>query len=247
MAQAATVFDLPSRIGEYGSRGFYPVPDAARLVGTSANLLRRWASVDLVKPTISTSGAELRTVNGYSFEDLFYLRVLNMLRHRVSLFEAAKTVSLITKRAGAPGAQWSRLQIKFINRKAWVYFPDQWGWTLAVDTGGTGQRGEERLLFPRAFRALSRRIDALIVPQRYWHYIEVNPDVRDGFPVLLGTSFETAVVKQLRDHGMSFAEMHTSFPSYSEMQLSMGYQFELYLDSTRPHPKPSTVPYRQPN
>lgn len=216
---------------DYARLGFYPTQDAARLIGAKPAMLYRWAQDDLVRPTLRTwvSGEENA---GYSFEELIYLRVIRLLRRNTSLYGAAKTLQHVVHRVGPIGPSWAQLEIGIDHaRDIWVKYPDDWELVKVVDSSGTGQRGEIKFLFPEEFKDLSTHIDSLLIPREFRRFIEINPEVRDGFPVIRDTSFETAVVRRFRDRNISILELHAYYPSYSAEQLGAADKYEKLLDN----------------
>jgi len=214
---------------EAADTGFYSPAEAARLARVPLRTVYAWRREGIVMPTLRGTEGGWANREGYTFEALIYLRLLRMLRsRRVALHKAVAAIKHLRERFGPPGSGWADARVFVRNQEVFVDYKDQWGTTVA---SRAGQKVAE-VLFDEEFYRLRDRADALLVPSNLQKYVEIDPAVRSGLPVVRGTTLPTNVIYQMHRNGFSIARIREAYPWLSGAQIRGALRFEQYLDAT---------------
>lgn len=223
-------FPLQRREGAswYMPQGFYSRREAARLARVPLATVSLWSSKGIVVPTSKWIDEDDREVQGYSFEGLVYLRLVRLLRSEDFPMRAVvDAVNHLKDVFGSPGPKWEEARIFSDSRDIWVAHRDDWEVTSA---SRKGQKAAHVLLGPE-FALLKQRADALLVPGDFAPYVEVNPGVRSGLPVIRRTTIQTATIHRLHLTGLSYQRIAEYYPHLSRNQIVRANRFEKFLDS----------------
>ncbi|MCH7577097.1 MAG: DUF433 domain-containing protein, partial [Chloroflexi bacterium] len=178
--------------------------------------------------TVAATDAEGSRQVGYTFDAVVYLRILRMLRDKgVSLLPAVETAKHLRDRFGPPGPAWADVRIFMQGPDVFVDRPDAWQVTASTRKG---QKAAVEIM-GQEFARLRERADALLVPDRFQSYVEVDPGLRSGLPVLRGTTIQTAVIQGLRERGASYNRIREHYPHLEINQIKKAIQFERFLDA----------------
>jgi uncharacterized protein (DUF433 family) len=74
--------------------------------------------------------------------------------------------------------------------------------------------------------------DALLVLREFRPYVQVDPALRSGHPVVLGTTFPTAVLHAMWQRGESLRAIRPAYPHRLLAQIKGALSFERFLDMT---------------
>ncbi len=96
--------------------------------------------------------------------------------------------------------------------------PDNWETTLATKGG---QKAEMRVL-----GELVEEEGALLVPKQFSEYIEINPDVMDGEPVIKDTRVPTSILATMSAEGMPITELAELYSPISAIAIEKAIEFE---------------------
>jgi uncharacterized protein (DUF433 family) len=207
--------------------GFYTSSQAARIARLSLNLVGVWRRYGIVGKTISWTNETGKTEEGYSYEGLIFLRLIKMLRDKdVSLRRAVVAVRELRRRFGPPGPMWEQARIFHDGVDVFVYGSDEWGTTVATRNS---QRAAEEL-FGEEFRLLRDRTDALLIPTEFQPFVEIDPHVHNGLPIILGTGITTMLVHRLNRQGLSYEQICSEYPDIKLLSVAGAVQYERFLD-----------------
>jgi uncharacterized protein (DUF433 family)/DNA-binding transcriptional MerR regulator len=202
---------------------------AAALSGASLRQLSYWRSPrssegPLLAPTFHSPGARA----SYSFQDVVALRTFGYLRARgVPLQRVRKAIANLRDLGETSHLSSYRL-IAVGKDVAWVSADDS-----AVDlTRLPGQQViAEMVDILAAFSGLRHRdVVALHNPKPG---VEVDPDVRGGYPVIEGTRVPYDLVVSLLDDGVSETDVVNFYPSVPPNAARGAREFARYVDAYR--------------
>ena len=188
--------------------------------------LHAWEREGIIMPTLEVRLLDGRESVGYTFEGLVYLRVVRMLRDYVSLEKAVIAATHLHERCGPPGPRWAEARIERQGGELLVLIGDEWKATAATRRG---QKVMPEILFGETFEQLHRRADALLVPAEYQPFVEMNPAIRSGRPVICGTSLESIVPYRMRVRGKAYTEIAKEYPFVTVRQIRGAVAFESLL------------------
>jgi len=215
-------------LAEAKATGFYSANDAARLGRVPIHRLYAWRREGIIVPTVVATDATGKQVTGYTFHALTYLRVLRMLRDkRLPLFKTVDAVKHLRDRFGPPGPAWEDARIFIQDGDVFADSRDQWEVTVSTRKG---QR-VATLLMGDEFARLRDRADALLIPDKFQLFVEIDPAARSGLPIIRGTTIQTATPYGLRHRQMSLARIRESYPHLTLEQIKAAIQFERFLDA----------------
>jgi len=218
--------ERPSRQRSHGY-GFYTPAQASRIAMVPEWTLSSWRRQGVIIPSADWHDEQDRSYTGYTFETLVYLRLVRLLRdNRITLLKAVEAVKSIRDRFGPPGRRWAEVRIIPDNGEAFVYHADEWSTTVATRHN---QRVAEALL-GKEFELLKDRIDALLIPQQYMAFVEIDPAIRNGLPLVYGTSMLTSVIHKLVAHGQTYGAIRYMYPFLPLDKISGADQYEIFLD-----------------
>lgn len=226
MASRAKIVDFPTRSKAHQAEGFYSAAQAARLARVPRQRVDAWRREGIIPRTVLVVDPDGKQDTGYSFEGVMYLRLLRMLREYVTLEKAVRVAKHLVERFGPPGPKWADARIFRDSGNIYAISKDEWGVTEAT----RGQKAAHEVLFTEDFEQLRNRADALLVPKRFQRYIEVDPSVRSGQPVVSGTNIRSIVLYRLRQKGFSAEKIRQEYPALTLQQVKGAIDFERFLD-----------------
>ncbi len=219
----------PARGRHEEASGFYTSSEAARIARVPRHRLYAWHHLGIVAPNLQIIDFAGKETTGYTFEGMVYLRIVRMLRDRVSLEQAVKAAQHLRERFGAPGPAWADARIYLALGEVFVLSRhDDWATTVGTRFG---QKVSEEILFGEDFEHLRDRADALLVPQRFQPFVEIDPQTRSGHPVVRKTTIPTALLHKLRLRGYSYARLHEEYPGLALDQIKGAVAYERFLDA----------------
>lgn len=225
----AIQFHLQEQEGDSisAAQGFYSRKEAARLARVPLGTLSQWSKMGIVVPTSRWVDEDDKETLGYTFEALIYLRLVRLLRTQsFPMRSVVDAVYHLRDVFGPPGPRWEEARIFTDGSDIWVNHKDTWGVTSA---NRKGQKAAQVLLGPE-FALLKERADSLLVPTEYARYVEVDPGIRNGLPVVRKTTIQTATIRGLHQSGLTYKRIGEYYPRLSSIQIVRANKFEQYLD-----------------
>lgn len=205
-------------------QGFYSISQVSRLASIPHGTLAQWKLQKVIYPSIRIIDSNGHTVEGYSYADLAIIKLLRALRIRqINLRSAAKALRHLYDRFGAPsGEGWSQAHVYVIDKEVFAQKPDDWDTTLATKHG---QRAEMRVL-----GELFEEEAALLIPKHYSDYVEINPDVMEGQPIIKDTRVPTFILATLFNEGMSVTKIADYYKPIPVGAIERAIEYEKKLD-----------------
>ena len=195
-----------------------------RLAGVPKRTLYDWKARGIIAPSVQIIGMDGREDEGYSYADLAIIKLMRGLRDKkLNLRSVARTLRHLNDRFGgltSPG--WQNAHVYVFNKVVFAQKPDEWDTTVA--TMG-GQKAMELLV-----GILFEEEAALLVLRSFANYVEIDPQVMEGIPVIRNTRVPTSVVALLAEQGTTIAELTDLYVPISRDFLQRAIDFERSLD-----------------
>jgi uncharacterized protein (DUF433 family) len=151
-----------------------------------------------------------------------------MLRDsNILLFNAVKALKHLRDRFGSPDPRWE--QARFFVHGPDVYAEDKDQWEVTAATRG-GQKASPPL-FDDEFAQLRDRADAILVPREFQSFVQVDPSIRSGHPVVRGSTLPTAILHAMKQQGETLRSIRAAYPQLSPAQINEAIRFERFLDA----------------
>jgi uncharacterized protein (DUF433 family) len=210
------------------SQGFYSTSQVSRLSRIPVSTIYEWRRRGIIRPSLELVEGGLLADEGYSYSDLTLVRIIKALRDRHLNFDsAANALRHLYARLGPPDRGWANEKVYVIGNRIYVDRPDEWQVTDATELG---QKVME-MLFGDLFEELREGDEeaSIIVPPQYRNYVQVNPGIMGGEPVVRGTRLPTAtLVDLLADHDIN--ELKKLYRRIPPEKIEKAIEYERYLD-----------------
>lgn len=206
--------------------GFYSAHQISRLAGIPLQTLYLWKKRGIFRPSIRIVNADGSTEEGYSYGDLAVLKLLRALRlKQLNLKSAAITCRHLYERFGSPrDKRWANAHVYIVGKDVFAHKPDNWETTLATKYG---QKVDAYML---AVDKLFEEDAALIVPSAFSDYVEVDPNVMQGQPVIRDTRVPTSLLIALRSEGWEYGDIAQWYAPIPINTIKKAVEFEKHLD-----------------
>jgi uncharacterized protein (DUF433 family) len=210
--------------------GFYTSVQASRIACVPEWTLGNWRRNGIIIPTVKWIDEVGKEHPGHSFETVVFMRLLRLLREKnVSLYKAVDAMQQLKRRFGSPSRRWADAKIFVDSRDAYVYEEkdkDRWGTTVATRYN---QRVADFIL-GEEFVLLKERADALLIPSQFMGYVEIDPAIQNGLPIVLETKILTSTVHDLNSQGYQAEDIHNMYPFIPETRIVGVEEYETFLD-----------------
>jgi len=210
------------------SQGFYSTSQVSRLARIPVSTIYEWRRRGIIRPSLELVEGGLLADEGYSYSDLTLVRIIKALRDRHLDFDsAANALRHLYARLGPPDRGWANEKVYVIGNRIYVDRPDEWQVTDATEFG---QKVIE-MFFGDLFEELREGDEeaSIIVPPQYRNYVQVNPGIMGGQPVVRGTRLPTTtLVALLADHDIS--ELKKLYRRIPPEKIEKAIEYERYLD-----------------
>jgi uncharacterized protein (DUF433 family) len=210
------------------SQGFYSTSQVSRLARIPVSTIYEWRRRGIIRPSLELVEGGLLVDEGYSYSDLTLVRIIKALRDKHLDFDsAANALRHLYARLGPPDRGWANEKVYVIGNRIYVDRPDEWQVTDATELG---QKVME-VLFGDLFEELREGDEeaSIIVPPQYRNYVQVNPSIMGGEPVVRGTRLPTAtLVTLLADHDIN--ELKKIYRRIPPEKIEKAIEYERYLD-----------------
>lgn len=224
-----TIIRFPKRLPLSDWQGFYTTAQVSRLAGVPIATLYEWKRRGIITPSLQMLEGGDVVDQGYSYADLSFVRIIRALRERKLNFDgAARSLRHLYERLGPPNEGWAKEKVYVVGDRVYAERPDQWGTTDATEMGQT--------LIPVFFGDIFDELRGLeegasiLVPPRFRKYVEINPLVMGGEPVVLGSRLPTAVLRTMQQKYRSLEKLAALYRPIDKVKLENALEYEKYLD-----------------
>ena len=211
--------------------GFYSTPQVARLARVPVSTLYNWKKRGIIAPSVELVNVNGQVIEaGYTYANLVIIKIMRALREdRMDLTSVGVALRHMYERLGPPSEGWSDANVYIVGNKIFAEKPDDWQTTSAT---GFGQRVDTRVfgdLFP-LLRAQEEE-GSILIPRDYTAYVEIDPSIMGGQPVVRNTRVPTSLFPTLLDKGKSIDDLIRLYSPIPRETIEKTVEFEKYLDS----------------
>lgn len=210
-------------------QGFYSTAQVSRLAGVPVATLYEWRRRGIVRPSLQLVQAGLVADEGYSYADVTLIRVLRALRERRLTFDSAgNALRHMYERLGPPSRGWANERVYVVGNRIYVDRPDEWGATDATELG----QKVEPVLFGDLFEEL-RELDegaSILVPPEFRAYVQINPQIMGGEPVIKNTRLPTSVLRAMLRKYKTVDRLASLYRPITKEAIKKALEYEAYLD-----------------
>jgi uncharacterized protein (DUF433 family) len=208
---------MDSAASHFG-RGLYSPKVASHIAKIKYQNFQAWSKANLLHPIFKISKGK-RLENVYTYYDLLLIRLIKRLRDRKFSTKTIKTaLDAIYALSGKDPYAWARSTIVVYNKIIVVKIPDKPDWPIAASKG---TQKVEVVYFPELIEELENE---LVPPQ--FQYVEVDPNIMGGTPVIRGTRIPTKIIHELVQENVNPSE---AYPDLTEDQIKNANDYEEFL------------------
>ena len=206
----------------------YKPAEASRISKVPEWTVNSWRRSGIVIPSIEWIDERNKVHIGHTFETVVFLRLIRLLRDKgITLFESVKVVKGLRDRLGPPSTRWADAKI-FTDKKDVIIYDYRDGWESTVATRGHQKLAE--FFFGEEFKRLRERADALLIPEQFMDFVEIDPSIQSGLPIILDTSVLTSLVYKLRKQNYEYTDIQEMYPFISNKKIIGAGEYEIFLD-----------------
>lgn len=223
----ASITRFPRLMAEW--QGFYTTRQVSRLTGIPTSTLYEWRRRGIIRPSLELRQAGLVADEGYSYADVTLIRVLKALRDRRLDFDsAAKALRHMYERLGPPDRGWANERVYVLDNRIYVDRPDDWEATDATELG----QKVATVFFGDLFEELRALEEgaSIIVPPQFRPYVDINPKVMGGEPVVHNTRVPTAVLTTMLRKYKSITKLAALYRPIPRETIQRAIEYERFLD-----------------
>ncbi|MFC1967133.1 hypothetical protein ACFLV2_00595 [Chloroflexota bacterium] len=211
------------------SLGFYTPAEASRIAQVPIWTVNSWRRNGIVVPSVEWIDETNKTHIGHTFETVVFLRLIRLLRDKgkISLLQSVKAVKELRTRLGTPGRRWADAKIFVLNKEVIVADEsDGYGSTIVT----RGHQTIAEFFFGEEFKRLKERADALLIPEKYMNYIEIDPSIQNGLPIVSNSSVLSILIHKLYVQGYEYRDIHDMYPFIPLNKIKGVEEYESFLD-----------------
>jgi uncharacterized protein (DUF433 family) len=212
-------------------QGFYSTSQVSRLARIPRSTLYEWKDREIIAPSVTVLNEHGDVVDlGYSYADLTIIKIMRALREdRLDLKSVHVALRHLFERLGPPSQGWADAHVYIVENKVYAEKPDEWDVTAATQFG---QKAERRL-FGEMFEELHELEEpgAILIPKPFRPFVQINPAIMGGEPVVRKTRIPTFILATLRKRGRSLAELAKLYRPISKDVIEKAIEYEEFLDS----------------
>ena len=213
---------------EVKSLGFYTSAEASRIAQVSLWTAHDWRRKGIVLPTVEWIDEINKVHLGHNFETVVFLRLIKLLRGKgISLFQSVKAIKRLNIRLGPPSRRWANAKI-FVRGKEVIVNDESNGYGSTVVTKGHQVIWE--VFFGEEFKRLKERADALLIPEKYMNYVEIDLAIQNGLPIILDSTILTRTVHKLCQRGYEYLDIRDMYPFIPLSKIKGAEDYESFLD-----------------
>jgi uncharacterized protein (DUF433 family) len=200
-------------------RGVYSPKVAARIARIRYQHFQAWAKANLLHPTFQIKWGK-KTENIYSYYDLLLIRLVKRLKDKGFRTKVIKrALDTISTLSGGDPYAWTRATICIDANMIVAFLPEKPEWNPIA--ASKGPQKMEVVFFPELLEELRREL----VPDQF-RFVEVDPRVLGGAPVVKGTRIPTALVYSMQQEGRDPKE---AYPDLTDDQIKDAKAYEEFL------------------
>lgn len=210
-------------------QGFYSTVQVSRLARVPLRTLYDWKTRGIIAPSVRVMDKGLLVLDGYSYADLTIIRILRALREdRIDLTSAGVALKHLLERLGPPSHGWANAHVYLVGNRIYAKKEDQWDTTAATQFG---QKVETRM-FGDLFKDLKEGEEegSILVPAGLRSFVDIDPDVMGGQPVVRGTRVPTSILAMLKARGKSVLELARLYYPIPKKAIERAVEYEEYLN-----------------
>ena len=211
-------------------QGFYSTAQVSRLARVPLSTLYEWKRREIVSPDVEILNEHGEAIDhGYSYADLTIIKIMKAVSEkRLDLKSAHGTLRHLFQRLGPPD-RWEDAYVYIVGNRVFAEQPDEWDVTAATQLG---QRVERRL-FGDMFEELRglEEPGAILIPPDFRPFIQIDPAIMGGEPVVRDTRVPTSILAALKRKGKSLAELARLYRPIAEGVIDKAIDYERFLDS----------------
>lgn len=210
------------------SLGFYTPAEASRIAQVPLWTVHDWRRKGIVLPTVEWIDETNKIHLGHNFETVVFLRLIKLLRDKgISLLQSVKAIKKLNTRLGSPSKRWADAKI-FVRGKEVIVNDESDGYGSTVVTKGHQVIWE--VFFGEEFRRLKERADALLIPEKYMNYVEIDLSIQNGLPIILNTSILTNPIHKLCQQGYEYKDIRDMYSFIPLRKIKGAEEYERFLD-----------------
>lgn len=174
-------------------QGFYSTSQVSRIARIPISTLRYWKAKGIFSPSLVIMESGDVIDYGYSYADLTILRLLRALKDdRLDVKSVGIALRHLYDRFGPPTKGWADKHVYIVGHQVHAEAQDEWETTTATKHG---QKIETRL-FDDMFDILRDMEEggSILIPKGYSAFVEINPQIMAGEPVVKGTRLPTRIL-----------------------------------------------------
>ena len=195
--------------------GWYSARTAARVARITPQTFQAWIRADLIRPQKFFFGK--RPENTYTYDDLLLIRLISRLREQgIPAKTISRALDTIEQMTGDRLA-WKRAAMYVSGNVIAVVFPDMPDWSPTAASSGPQKMAV--VFFPELLEELRNEL----VPRNRFKYIDVDPDVLGGSPIVKGTRISTRAVMSVLESSM---DPHEAYPALTDDQIREVEEYE---------------------
>ena len=209
-------------------QGFYSTGQVSRLARVPRSTLYDWKARDILRPSVQVLSGSGVVDEGYSYADLTIAKLMQALREdRLDLRSVGIALRHLFERLGPPNRGWHDAHVYLVGNKVFAEQSDEWETTTATQFG---QKIETRM-FGELFPLLRQQEEkgSILVPTEFTQYVEINPAVMGGQPVVRNTRVPTAVLAALAEKGRTLTEITNLYAPLGRQAIKAAIDYERAL------------------
>jgi len=223
--------NLTTRRSRKKSLGFYTTVEASRIAQVPLWTMNSWKYNGIIIPSVKWIDETNKEHLGHSFETVVYIRLLRLIREKgISLYNAVVAIKRIKDRFGYPGKNWADAQIFSDGKDVYVY--DKRDSYETTDLSKQHQKVAERI-FGDEFIRLRERADALLIPQQFMDYVEIDPAIQNGLPIIINSTMLTSAIHNLFKQCYGYSEIKEMYPFLPNNKIVGAEAYETFLDNNK--------------
>jgi len=188
-----------------------------------------WRTRDIITPSIEVRNEQGQVEDvGFSYADLTIIKIMKAYREeQFDLKSIVMALQHLFERLGPPRTGWADAKVYVFGNKIFAHKPDAWDVTAATQ-GGT--RVETRV-FGDLFSELRELEEEgeILVPSAFRPYVEIDPAIMGGEPVVRDTRLPTSILLDLKEKGRTLAQIARLYEPISRKFIEKAIEFEEYL------------------
>ena len=207
------------------NEGLYTVRRAAHICHVSVQRLSYWVRTGLIQPHIHASPPGMPPI--LSYNDLLAVNAIKRFRNQGLPLQKIRLAVKYVSRELEKGEKWYELKLVTDGDKLITSLPISQDVSELVDTARYGQK-----LFEVIFTDLVDDLYAgreLVELPRFKQFIDINPRVQAGTPIIRNTRIPTSVIAGWAQRGLPSEEIASFYDGVSQDAIDAALQYEGFL------------------